>query len=107
MQWELPNGTIELPLTTPSAAGTLLIPFTGLTNAPGIYLQPTNTTGIENDNVTFSLLVTNQSNVSYQWLLNATNLPGAITPILTLTNLSFEFEAGRLSVVSFPTRQVR
>ena len=88
VQWTLPNGTSETPMTTPSAAGTLLIPFTGLTNVPGIYLQPTNATGVENGNVTFSLLVTNQSNVSYQWLLNTTNLSGAITPVLTLTNLS-------------------
>lgn len=88
VQWELPNGTIELPLTTPSAAGTLLIPFTGLTNTPGIYLQPTNMTITEEGNVTFSLLVTNQSNVNYQWILNTTNLPGANTPILALTNIS-------------------
>jgi len=99
VQWELPNGTIELPLTTPSAAGTLLIPFTGLTNAPGIYLQPTNITGVENYGVTFSLLVTNQSNVSYQWLLNATNLPGAITSILTLTNLSLSLNGRIFSCV--------
>ncbi len=99
VQWALPNGTIELPLTTSSAAGTLLIPFTGLTNLPGIYLPPTNTTAVENGNVTFSLLVTNQSNVSYQWLLNATNLPGAITPVLTLTNLSLGLSGQILSCV--------
>ncbi|MFZ0828260.1 MAG: lamin tail domain-containing protein [Verrucomicrobiia bacterium] len=99
VQWELPNGTTELPLTTSSAAGTLLIPFTGLTNVPGIYLPPTNTTGVEDYNVTFSLLATNQSNVSYQWLLNTTNLPGAITPVLTLTNLSFSLNGQILSCV--------
>ena len=78
MQWQLPNGTIELPLATGSAAGTLLVPFTGLTNMPGIYFQPaTNTTAIENSTVTFSLLATNQASVSYQWRLNGTNLPGA------------------------------
>jgi hypothetical protein len=88
VQWELPDGTIELPLATGSASGTLLIPFTGLTNLPGIYWQPTNTTAIEDGNVTFSLLVTNQSNVSYQWLLDATNLPGATASVLTLNNLS-------------------
>jgi regulation of enolase protein 1 (concanavalin A-like superfamily) len=107
VQWELPNGTIELPLTTSSAAGTLLIPFTGLTNAPGIYLQPTNSTGVEDNSVTFSLLVTNQSNVSYQWLLNATHLPGAIAPVLTLTNLSFSLNGQTLScVVSNPSGSV-
>jgi len=107
VQWELPNGTVELPLTTPSAAGTLLIPFTGLTNFPGIYLQPTNTTGVEDSSVTLSLLVTNQSNVSYQWLLNATNLPGAITPVLMLTNASFSLNGQTFScVVSNPSGSV-
>ena len=88
VQWQLPSGTIELPMTTPSAAGTLLIPYTGTTSAPGIYWPPTNTTGLENGSVTFSVLVTNQASVSYRWLLNTTNLPGANTPIVTLTNLT-------------------
>jgi hypothetical protein len=99
VQWELPNGTVETPLGTPSAAGTLLVPFTGLTNVPGIYLQPTNTTAVENYNVTFSLLATNQSSVSYQWHLGTTNLPGAITPVLTLTNLSFSLNGQSVSCV--------
>ncbi len=99
VQWELPNGTLETPLATASAAGTLLIPFTGSTNLPGIYLQPTNTTAIENDNITFSLLVTNQSSVSYQWHLGTTNLPGATTSILTLTNLSLSLNGRTFSCV--------
>ena len=99
VQWELPDGTLELPLTTPSAAGTLLIPYTGLTNLPGIYWQTTNTTAVEEGNVTFSLLVTNQSSVAYQWLLNATNLPGAVTPVLTLTNLSLSLNGQIYSCV--------
>ncbi len=89
VRWELPDSTFEEPMTALSAAGTLMIPFTGLTNPPGIYWQPdANMVGVENGNATFSLLVTNQANVSYQWQLNSTNLPGAITPVLTLTNLS-------------------
>jgi len=107
VQWQLPNGTTELPLTTPSAAGTLLIPFTGLTNFPGIYLQPANATGVEDYNVTLSLLVTNQSNVSYQWVLNATNLPGATAPVLTLTNVSFSLNGQTFNcVVSNPSGSV-
>ena len=107
VQWELPDGTIELPLTTESASGTLLIPFTGLTNLPGIYQQPANETEIEDGNVTFSLLVTNQSNVSYQWLVNSTNLPGATASILTLTNLSLNANGQSFScVVSDPAGSV-
>jgi regulation of enolase protein 1 (concanavalin A-like superfamily) len=99
VQWQLPNGTVETPLGTPSAAGTLLIPFTGLTNFPGIYLSPTNTTAVEDHNVTFSLSVTNQSSVSYQWHMGATNLPGAIAPVLTLTNLSINLNGQFVSCV--------
>ena len=35
VQWQLPDGTIELPLATGSAAGTLLIPFTGADELAG------------------------------------------------------------------------
>ena len=99
VQWQLPNGVIELPMTTPSAAGTLLIPYTGLTNTPGIYAQPTNATAIEDGTATFSLLVTNQASVSYQWRLNATNLPGAKSPVVSLTNLSLSWSGETFSCV--------
>ena len=92
VQWQLPNGTIELPLATGSAADTLLVPFTGLTNKPGIYVQPaTNATAIENSSVTFSLLATNQAAVSYQWRLSGTNLSGANSPVLVLSNLNLSW----------------
>ena len=92
VQWQLPNGTIELPLATGSAAGTLLVPFTGLTNMPGINLQPaTNTVGVENGTATFSLLATNPAPVSYQWRLSGTNLPSANSSVLVLSNLSISW----------------
>ena len=98
VQWELPNGTTELPLATGSAAGTLLIPFTGLTNRPGIYVEPpTNTTVVENSGAAISLLVTNQANVSYQWQLNGTNLPGANSPVLTFSNLGLSWSGAIFS----------
>ncbi|HEY1787598.1 MAG TPA: PA14 domain-containing protein, partial [Verrucomicrobiae bacterium] len=107
VQWELPDGTIELPLATGSASGTLLIPFTGVANPPGIYWQPANATSIENGEAAFSLLVTNQSNVSYQWLVNSTNLPGANASVLTLTNLSLSANGQIFScVVSDPAGSV-
>ena len=56
---------------------------------------------IEDDNVTFSLLVTNQSNVSYQWLLNTTNLPGAITSVSSFDQLEFEFERADFQLCRF------
>jgi regulation of enolase protein 1 (concanavalin A-like superfamily) len=92
VQWQLPDGTIELPLASGSTAGTLLVPFTGLTNMPGIYLQPaTNTAGLENGTATLSLLATNPAPVSYQWRLSGTNLPGANSSALVLSNLSISW----------------
>jgi len=92
VQWQLPNGTIEVPLATGSAAGTLLVPFTGLTNMPEIYFQPaTNTTSLESGTATFSLLTTNPAPVRYQWRLSGTNLPGANSPVLVLSNLNLSW----------------
>jgi len=89
VQWQLPSGTIELPLASSSPAGTLLIPFTGATNIPGIYSQPaSNTFGVENSSAVFSLLATNQANLGYQWHLNGTNLPGASSCVLVVSNLN-------------------
>ena len=100
VQWQLPDGTIELPLATGSAAGTLLIPFTGLTNMPGIFVQPaTNTVGLENGTAAFSLLSTNPAPVSYQWQLNGTNLPGASESVLVLSNLSLSRDGEIFSCV--------
>jgi len=91
-QWQLSDGTIELPLATGSAVGTLLIPFTGLTNTPGIYIQPaTNTISLENGTATFSLLATNPAPVSYQWRMSGTNLPGASSSVLVLSNLNLSW----------------
>lgn len=100
VQWQLPDGTVELPLANASQAGTLLIPFTGLTNLPGIYWPPTNITSIEGGSATFSVLVTNQANVVYQWLLNSTNLPGATSPVLTLSNLNLSWNGSFFGCVA-------
>ncbi|HEY5233368.1 MAG TPA: lamin tail domain-containing protein [Verrucomicrobiae bacterium] len=92
VQWQLPDGTIELPLATGSADGTLLVPFTGLTNMPGIYFQPaTNTIGLESGTATFFLLATNPAPLRYQWRLSGTNLPGASSPVLVLSNLNLSW----------------
>ena len=92
VQWQLPNGTIELPLASGSTAGTLLVPFTGQTNMPGIYLQPATTViGLENGTATFTLLATNRAPLAYQWRLSGTNLPGANSSALVLSNLSMSW----------------
>src|SRR5262249_29891038 len=90
------NGAIEEPLTATSAAGTLLIPFNGINNLPGIYLQPTNATVTELGNALFSLLITNATSVTYQWMLNGVNLTGARKPFLTVSNVSIAINNGQV-----------
>lgn len=88
VQWELPDGTVESPLAAASPSGTLLVPYTGVVTLPSIYLPPTSVTTIENTPATFSLLVTNQSSVTYQWQLGTSNLNGATSSVLVLTNVA-------------------
>jgi regulation of enolase protein 1 (concanavalin A-like superfamily) len=76
VRWQLPEGTIEEPMSTGTAAGTLLIPCSGVNAMPGLYRQPTNMTILEKQNVFFSVLVTNPCPVAYQWRCNGTNVTG-------------------------------
>jgi regulation of enolase protein 1 (concanavalin A-like superfamily) len=100
VQWQLPKGTIELPLASGSPAGTVLIPFTGTANVPGIYAQPaTNTIGIENGIAVFSLLATNQATLGYQWRLNGANVPGGSSCALVVSNLSLSWSGQSYSCV--------
>jgi hypothetical protein len=74
VRWQMPNGSYEEPLTAASAAGTRMVPcVTGIT-APGIFVQPSNTTVVEGQNATFSVLLTNQCLVGYQWVFNGNTL---------------------------------
>lgn len=100
VQWQLPSGTVELPLASGSPAGTLLIPFTGAANVPGIYSQPpANTMGVENGTAAFALLVTNQASVTYQWRVNGANVAGASSGVLVLSNLSLSWSGQIYSCV--------
>jgi hypothetical protein len=96
--WQLPSGVPELPLTAISATGTRLIPYVGTNNPAGIFVQPTNTTVTEGQNAVFSLLVTNQSSVTYRWRLNGANLAGASAskPAYTISNVSLTLNNGQL-----------
>ena len=96
VRWKLPNGTFEEPMTASTAAGTRLIPFTGVNTLPGFFVQPTNTSVLESSNASFALLVTNQSAMTYQWQRSSTNLAGATKSILTVSNTSFALDNGRI-----------
>lgn len=86
VRWMLPNGTIEEPLAAWSGQGTRLLPYTGVDNPPGIYLQPANQTVADGAMAVLALLVTNQSAVAYQWRLNGAKLggPNATSPVYVI-----------------------
>jgi endonuclease/exonuclease/phosphatase family metal-dependent hydrolase len=74
-----------------------------ITNAPvlerpAIVSPPQNRTVTNGANVTFSVSATGTPPLAYQWQLNNTNLPGAISSNLTLTGVTFA-QAGFFSVV--------
>jgi hypothetical protein len=88
VRWLLPTGTIEEPMTAWSAAGTRLVPCSGVDSPPGIYQQPVRIIIPDGDDALFTVLLTNQATVAYQWLVNGTNLsgPGALSAAYLLTN---------------------
>jgi regulation of enolase protein 1 (concanavalin A-like superfamily) len=94
VRWQLPNGVFEQPMAAVSGAGTLMIPYTGVTALPGIYSQSTNATVVETLNVALSVLVTNGSPVTYQWFDTNGELAGATLPVYTLTNASLALNNG-------------
>ncbi len=76
VRWRMPDATIESPLAGNSAAGTLLIPVRDQPSPPGIYQHPVALTIKDGQDAPFSVLVTNQGPVSYQWRVGGTNWTG-------------------------------
>ncbi len=66
--------------------------------APGIFTQPVGQTVGAGDAATFATAVTGTTPLSCQWLLNGTNISGATTTALTLSNVQ-PSHAGSYSVV--------
>ena len=95
VRWQLPNGTFEQPMAAVSGAGTLLIPCNGVDARPAIFTQSSNQTVVENLTAVFSVLVTNQSPVAYQWFDGTVKLTGATLPVYTLTNASLTLNNGQ------------
>ena len=59
------------------------------TAPPAITTQPASKAVTHGANVTFSVAVSGTNQVSYQWLLNQTELPSATNNILAITNALF------------------
>jgi hypothetical protein len=96
VRWQLPNFTFEQPMAAISGAGTLLIPCNGQSATPGIFSQSGNATVVENLSTTFSVLVTNQAPVNYQWFVNGVGLAGAAQAVYTVTNASLAVNNGQV-----------
>lgn len=96
VRWQLPDGTLEEPMTAASAAGTRLVPCDGIDLRPGIYQQPTNLTLVEGQNAQLFVLVTNRSSVSYQWTLSAVSLAGGTNPVYSISNVSVAANNGQI-----------
>lgn len=92
--WQLPDGTLELPMTAQSAAGTRLIPYTGADTLPGIYLQSANVSVVEGQPADFFVLATNQASLSYRWYVNGTGTSSNQAGFL-LTNASLTANNGQ------------
>jgi len=94
--WQLPNGIQELPMTAVSAAGTLLIPYTGVDTKPGIFAQSSNTTVVENLSAVFSVLATNQASLAYQWFSTGARIAGATLPVYMVSDASLALNNGKI-----------
>ncbi|HEY5911572.1 MAG TPA: lamin tail domain-containing protein [Verrucomicrobiae bacterium] len=96
VRWQLPDGTLEEPMTAASVAGTRLVPCDGVALRPGIYQQSTNLTLVEGQSARLSVLVTNRSPVGYQWSLGASVLPGATNPVYAISNVTVALNNGQI-----------
>ncbi len=78
-------------VVSPAATLAVLVP-------PSFSVQPTNQTVLIGTNAGFQVVAAGTAPLSYQWLLNATNLAGATTDTLALTNVQPD-QAGAYTVV--------
>lgn len=86
VRWQLPDGRIEEPLTATGTLGTVLVPYNGQAELPGLLQQPANTTLPENSEAVFVVLVTNRTPVYYQWTSNGVDVAGANAAGITISN---------------------
>lgn len=64
-----------------------------------VAIQPTNQTTFVGNSVTFKALPNGTAPLSYQWSLNGTNIPGATSASLSLTNVQLA-QAGNYAVLA-------
>jgi fibronectin type 3 domain-containing protein len=89
----LNNGQASNNIITQSFAITVLPP-----SAPVITSQPTSTMAVAGNTTYFSVAASGQATLEYQWKFNGVEIPSAISPTLTLANVSAA-QTGSYSVV--------
>ena len=67
-------------------------------SSPSVPAQPEDHRTLEGSSARFFVGATGTIPLSYQWYFNGTNIPGAIQPLLTLTNVQFS-QSGQYSCV--------
>lgn len=98
VRWTLPDDTTEEPINSKPGAGKAerLIPFrTNLIVTPALLKHPTNTVALAGRSAIFSLLVSNQAPVTYQWQENSVDIPGATDSVLTLAQVTEAKNGGK------------
>ena len=80
------------------ASGNVVSQVQGTILPPQIIGQPVKRSAEGGESVTFSVVVADASGVTYQWMCNGTNIPGATGDSLVLTNVTAA-NAGQYSVV--------
>ncbi len=83
---------------TPSSGGSINVSGESSVNMPSIVTQPTSQTANAGTNVALSVAATGKSNLTYQWQLNGSNMPGATGSTLTLSNIGTT-QTGNYTVV--------
>ena len=99
LQRKLPSLYGNEPVNWVAAIPTPGVDFLG-GDAPSITAQPQSQSTIVGSNVTLSVSVSGSAPFSYVWRLNGTNLPGANSASLALTNVQSS-QAGNYSVFVF------
>ena len=72
----------------------------GGTNSPAISLQPTNLTRVPGSNATFSVRASGLAPLSFQWLFDGTNIPGATSSNYTVAYIQLTNAGGYSVLVS-------
>src|SRR5581483_8940301 len=93
-------GPYNLIVTNAAGAATSMVAQITVLAPPSIAPQPTNQTVIQGATVTLQSGASGSDPLSYQWYFNGTNLPGAITNTLTLTNIQSSQAGGYNLIVT-------